>query len=644
MRANSAETDIYMKKKHRVKLFQLILIISIIFVMLGGITLHLSSSYIKNQLLLANENMAIDFAELTRLNFSITDEEFDYMKSISFNEMEVDPINMRLMEVVNNADLRTDITNVYVITELKDNEIKYTTDAETAEFFGYEVGTPLNGVWLLNGKFENGNFIAAQRDDIYRYTALTEAQETCLHGNCSYAEFSSDAWGNFITGYTPLYTTEGHFVGLLGIDMSPDKFQASAQRVIAVMITGFAVIGFITICLFLYFYFRFVKAKEGQLYFDFYSRMSHDMRTPMNGILGMTALSKEENDIDVLHENIKKIDESGKYMLGLINDTLDVQKIDAGKLQLNAAPECCYDLFCNIVTMVRTNAEKKNITFHIKDTGFDNQTLCYVDALRLEQIFINLLSNAIKFTPEGGDVFFSGECIGQTDDTIHTKFIISDSGIGMSESFIHDKLFHPFEQEQASTTAKYGGSGLGLSIVKSLILLMNGQIDVNSKLGSGTTFTVYLDFKIVKEQIQTYNGQKILSNEEIISKLNGRTILLCEDHPLNAEIASKLLQTYGCTTTIAHDGQEGLQCFTNSPHGFYDVILMDIRMPVMDGLECTAAIRKSNHPDAMTIPIIAMTANAYDEDIRNCKAAGMNAHVAKPFNPEHLARTIAEFF
>ena len=258
MRANSAETDIYMKKKHRVKLFQLILIISIIFVLLGGITLHLSSSYIKNQLLLANENMAIDFAELTRLNFSITDEEFDYMKSISFNEMEVDPINMRLMEVVNNADLRTDITNVYVITELKDNEIKYTTDAETAEFFGYEVGTPLNGVCLLNGKFENGNFIAAQRDDIYRYTALTEAQETGLHGNCSYAEFSSDAWGNFITGYTPLYTTEGHFVGLLGIDMSPDKFQASAQRVIAVMITGFAVIGFITICLFLYFYFRFV--------------------------------------------------------------------------------------------------------------------------------------------------------------------------------------------------------------------------------------------------------------------------------------------------------------------------------------------------------------------------------------------------
>ena len=631
------------KVKKNGKITRLILVVTLLFFLLAGAGLYAGSHYIGNQLLQANENMAVDFALLVKNNFQITDEEVAYMKSLTFNEMEVDPINKRLMDVGNDVKLNTEIINVYLVAPLKKDEIKYTTDEETAEFFGYQVGTPLDGVWLLNGIIdEDGHFVAKQREDIYRYTSLTKAQKQIMESQTPTGEYSSDAWGNFITGYAPVYTTEGNFVGLLGIDMSPDKYQASAQSMIAILIGGFVIVSLTMFLLFIFFYFKYIKAKEGQLYFEFYSRMSHDMRTPMNGIMGMVALSREENDVEALHHNLSLIEESGQYMLGLINDTLDVQKLDAGRLKLDPKVRYCKEMVDSFTAIMKAEADRKKVHFQVDNENVDLDHYCYIDELRVHQIFLNIASNAIKFTPEGGYVSFIIRLLGREGSICHMKFQVKDTGIGMNEKFIHNHLFKPFEQEQNSLTTQYGGSGLGLSIVKNLVELMNGQIQVESEVGKGTTFTIYLDIKLEDETIHAPEMYANTKKKEVnLSVLENRTILLCEDHHLNAEIASRLLMKYNCKVVVAANGQDGIQMFAQEPAGTYDAILMDIRMPVMDGLTATKKIRGMNREDATTIPIIALTANAYKEDIQNCLDAGMNAHVAKPFEPAVLYETIA---
>lgn len=509
-------------------------------------------------------------------------------------------------------------------------------------FFDYEIGTKLNGIWLLNGIIdENGKFVAKQRDDICRYTLLTEAMKTAMKNQEAFGEFSSDIWGDFITGYAPVYTVEGNFVGLLGIDMDPDKYQQSAKNMLVVLFSAFVIFSITMVGLFLFFYFKYIKAKEGKLYFDFYSRMSHDMRTPMNGILGMALLSREENDVDVLHRNFEQVEEAGNYMLGLINDTLDVQKLDAGKLRLDPKIRNCRELIEGLVRMIQSDADKKHIQFELIDHGIGSDHYCYVDELRISQIFMNIASNAIKFTPEGGKVRFVVDCTGKDGKVCHYKFQISDSGIGMSKDFIDNRLFRPFEQEQDSVTTQYGGSGLGLSIVKNLVELMGGKIQVDSAPGEGTTFTIYLDIEEVDEEIaeKTIQQEKA-EREPSLELLKGKRVLLCEDHRLNAEIATRLLEKYGCIVTLAENSQRAVEIFEHEAEEAFDVILMDIRMPIMDGLEAAKQIRQMTKKDASTIPIIAMTANAYEEDINHCMMVGMNAHIAKPIQPELMYQTI----
>lgn len=633
-----------MREKHQANVAKLIMLITLIFIIVSGVGLYIGSSYISAQLLKANQNMAIDIALLVKNNFHITDAEVEYMKSLTFNEMEVDPINMRLMNVGNDVKLNTDITNVYIVAELSEEEIKYTTDEATAEFFGYDVGAELNGIWLLNGNIdEDGHFQAAQRDDIYRYTQLTALQQEGMESQVPFGELSADAWGRFITGYTPVYTEEGNFVGLLGIDMDPDKYQASAQQMILTLFISFVIVALTFIFLFLFFYFKYVKAKEGQLYFDFYSRMSHDMRTPMNGILGLAALSKQEQDIDVLHENFNKVEESGKYMLGLINDTLDIQKLDAGRMKLDLKIRNCGQVMQNIIAMIKANADAKNIGLKVINKGIPEECYSYIDEMRIQQIFMNLASNAVKFTPEGGTINITMECLGTDGPIHHDKFQIADTGIGMSQKFIKEHLFQPFEQEQDSVTTQYGGSGLGLSIVKNLVTLMNGRIEVESTLGEGTVFTVFLDIEEVDPEKARQELRAIEDTQKIPTDyIMGKHILLCEDHPLNAEIAVKLLKKYGCEVTVACNGKEGVSLFADSPERQFDVILMDIRMPVMDGLTAARKIRELQRADAKSVPIIAMTANAYDEDKKECQQAGMNGHIVKPIDPNTMYRTIAE--
>ncbi len=375
---------------------------------------------------------------------------------------------------------------------------------------------------------------------------------------------------------------------------------------------------------------------------SFFSRMSHDMRTPMNGILGIAELSKSENDPIILKKNIGKIEESGEYLLGLINDTLDIQRIESGRMQLEVKPVNTKAFVNNIIDMITPNAKNKGIRFWVTTNNVDLDRYFLIDPLRLKQIFVNLLSNAIKFTPEGGEVEVTINCLGNDENIYHEIIKIRDTGVGMSEKFINESLYKPFSQENNAMTMNYAGSGLGLSIVKSLVTLMRGTIDVQSELGKGTVFTINLDIEKVdnaeKEELDVQN-QKLISR----SILNGKKILLCEDHPVNAEITIKMLENTGCVIDWENDGQKGVKRFDQSEECYYDVVLMDVRMPVMNGLEAARTIRRLSRQDALSVPIIAMTANAYDEDVREAKEAGMTAHIAKPVKIDVLYDTIAKY-
>ena len=378
---------------------------------------------------------------------------------------------------------------------------------------------------------------------------------------------------------------------------------------------------------------------------DFLSRMSHDIRTPLNGIIGMTYLAQQENNPDRTTDCLKKIDTSSKFLLGLVNDVLDMAKAESGRLELHPEPysaETFYDYFQSVI---RPLCEEKNIHFKIDDnTAKDVDVL--VDPLRISQVFFNLLSNAVKFTPEGGEVTFRirHERIG--NDRMRITSQVIDTGIGMSEAF-QKVIFEPFTQENRTDSAENRGSGLGLAIVKRIVDAMGGTITVESRINHGTTFTVITEAGFVpakhlqgpKEETGKENAG---SEEKNYESLAGKHVLLCEDHPLNQEIATVLLQDRKMLVEVAEDGRIGAEMFRRSPEAYYDVILMDIRMPVMNGYEAAQTIRSFDREDAKRVPIIAMTADAFADDIRKCLAAGMNGHISKPVDPLQLYRVLED--
>lgn len=370
---------------------------------------------------------------------------------------------------------------------------------------------------------------------------------------------------------------------------------------------------------------------------EFMSRMSHDMRTPMNGIIGLTSLALDLPDLtpEAL-EHLYGIKSSSEYLLSLINDVLDMSKIESNKLVLIPQPINARRLVDDIITSIKTQLDNKQITL---DLQMVNTELRYVlvDRMRLQQIFINILSNAVKFTPVGGKIEWLIECLKFENGILHDRIVIRDNGIAMSSEFLPE-LFEPFEQEQNDATASYAGTGLGMSIVKNLVEAMDGSIEVKSEKGIGTEITIYLNFK----RVEKADAENSIAKPTVID-LTGKHILICEDHPLNMQIACKLLEKKGIVVTQAKNGQEGMDAFAQSPLSFFDAVLMDIRMPVMDGLEASNAIRQLDRPDAKTVPIIAMTANAYDEDRKKTQQAGMNAHLAKPFDPQVLYQTVIDF-
>src|SRR5574344_1263734 len=375
------------------------------------------------------------------------------------------------------------------------------------------------------------------------------------------------------------------------------------------------------------------EKKAGEAKTEFLSRMSHDIRTPLNVIIGMTMLAQREDNPPATKKDLENITQSGKFLLSLVNDILDLNKVESGKMELHLAPYSFAEFTSSMNAMIGPLCADKKITLELPRCKGDDVYL--LDAMRVNQIFFNILSNSVKFTAPGGNIKLVCTEEAITGDESVISFIASDNGIGMSEEF-QKHMFEAFTQEEHEFRSTAQGTGLGLAIVKRLVDLMGGTISVKSTLDVGTTFFVTLPAKKVKEL-----SIKEKKHEVASSSLSGKKILLFEDNELNAEIAGTLLSDKGIIVEYAQNGKVGLDKFSASSVNYYDAMLMDLRMPVMDGLEATKAIRSLERSDAKTIPIIAMTANAYDVDVQNCIAVGMNAHLAKPINPDELFSVLA---
>lgn len=377
-----------------------------------------------------------------------------------------------------------------------------------------------------------------------------------------------------------------------------------------------------------------IAASANRAKSDFLSYMSHDIRTPINGIMGMTdiALSNMGND-DKVRDCLGKINSSSHHLLGLVNDILDLSRIESGIISKATNPIDLYQMIEHCTTIIGGQLTTRELQI-VSDIGPFDHAHIIGDELHLRQIFINILSNAVKFTPDGGMVTFRAKELSASDGQAQYLFEIEDTGIGMNEAFIQ-KLWDPFTQEHRNYHVKHQGSGLGMAITKKFVEMLDGSISVKSELNQGTTFTIHMPFKINEV------GREESCSAEPMANIEGMNILLAEDNELNMEIAYEILVAAGATVTCAENGKEALDSFINSPSGTFDFILMDMMMPVMDGLEATKCIRKSAHPDGAQIPIVAMTANAFAEDIRKSKEAGMTAHLSKPINPMVLVKTLA---
>lgn len=357
---------------------------------------------------------------------------------------------------------------------------------------------------------------------------------------------------------------------------------------------------------------------------DFLANMSHDMRTPLNGILGYSKLALEEKDSTAKNTYLHKINQAGNTLLGLIDDMLDLQRIENGTINLEPAPVGCEIVVNTIINAVKPSFDDKNIHFTLDNSRAVMATI-NIDLVRVSEIFINILSNAVKFTPAGGKIDFIIACDKLEPHCVHDHITIRDNGIGISQGFL-PHIFEPLTQERTEATAHIGGSGLGMSIVKRLVDMMGGRIKIKSTLGKGTEVTVYLDF----ERSMTAPNQP--KSPEAAGDLRGLHVLVCEDNPMNMEIVTKILEHYGAAVTTCNNGRTGVEKFLSLPEDSLDVILMDLRMPVMDGYQATQVIRSTNRNDAKTVPIIALSADAYASDAKKALAAGMNSHLPKPID------------
>ena len=368
--------------------------------------------------------------------------------------------------------------------------------------------------------------------------------------------------------------------------------------------------------------------------------MSHDIRTPLNGIIGLLEIDQAHPDNLESHcTNQKKMLVSANYLLSLINDVLQMSKLESGKVILSHEPMDLRQLSKEVLMIVEQRAAEAGITLEYdKDSDRVEHNIVYGSPLHIRQIFLNIYSNCIKYNKVGGMVETSCCCLGIENGIVTYRWTIRDTGIGMNEEFLKH-IFDPFAQERSDARSVYNGTGLGMSIVKSLIDLMNGTIKITSKEGVGSVFVLTIPFEIA-DRIPKIQPEK---QKDEVGDIQGYHLLIAEDNELNAEIAKTLLEDEGAIITLVHNGQQAIDMFKEKPQGTFDAILMDVMMPVVDGLSATRSIRALGREDAKKIPIIAVTANAFDEDVKRCIEAGMNAHLPKPLEMNKVVETIAKY-
>ena len=376
-----------------------------------------------------------------------------------------------------------------------------------------------------------------------------------------------------------------------------------------------------------------VRAKS-----EFLSHMSHDIRTPINGMMGMLDIAQAHlNNPEKMDLCLSKMRGAADQLLSLINDVLDMSKIETGSIQLVEEPFDMIRLLNGTLAVQEIIASEKSLTIEQDIEGAIEHPCVCGSPNYVRSILVNIISNAIKYTNPGGDIFVSARELSCDGEYVKFEFIVSDTGIGMSEEFA-EHIFEPFTQEHAENRSSYQGTGLGMSIVKNLINKMKGTITLETKQGEGSTFTITLPVKLDMVSFEE------TETEEEETSIEGMKILLVEDNDLNLEVAQYILEDAGAEIIVARNGLESVELFEQSESDSFDVILMDVMMPVMDGLTATKKIRKLKRKDARTVPVIAMTANVFNEDIIAAKEAGMNEHIAKPLDFDKLIHTLAKYF
>ncbi len=485
--------------------------------------------------------------------------------------------------------------------------------------------------------------------------------ERALSGEKVYSQVIVDTtWGPIFTACYPVRSNldgTGDIVGALCMEMDMQSAYGMVVKTKKISTICGTIVGLVLMMICLSTYFIYQKSKEEerkakQLLLEaaekadaankakstFLLNMSHDIRTPMNAIIGFTNIALHQNAVAEIHGSLEKVQESSNHLLSLLNDILDLSRIESGKAVFSPEPVDITELTDNVLAIVNGLLYNRDLKFEVYRDRPKNPYV-FADAARIREVLTNLLGNAVKFTKDGGTVTLDiSSYPGEDDKHMVARYIVKDNGIGMSEEF-QKNLFKPFSQEDdKGARTQYKGTGLGMAITKEYVRMMGGKIDVESKKGIGTTFTVEIPLELTEQDIH----QK--QEEPVHRDLTGVNVLMAEDNDLNAELATVMLEDAGMVVTRASDGKEVVELFKNHPRGTYDIILMDIMMPNMDGYQATKTIRamEMERPDASTIPIIALSANAFAEDIKDSVNSGMNGHVSKPFDMEEVTDTIAK--
>lgn len=468
-------------------------------------------------------------------------------------------------------------------------------------------------------------------------------------------------WGPIFTACYPVSANHdgtGEIIGAFCIEMDMQSAYGMVEKTNHISIICGLVAGavLLLICLYTYYVYQKGKAeeqKQKQLLMNaaeeadaankaksaFLLSMSHDIRTPMNAIIGFTNIALHQNMVSDIHDSLEKVQQSSNHLLSLLNDVLDFSRIESEKVTISPEPVDITQLTDNVQAIMNGLLYNRDLKFEVHRESLKNPYVL-ADVVRIREVLVNLLGNAVKFTKDGGEITLDiSSYPGADEKHIITRYVVRDNGIGMSEEF-QKKLFDPFSQEDyANARTLYKGTGLGMAITKKYVDMMGGSIAVESKKGVGSTFTVEIPMELTEQAIPSEQKQHLHRD------LTGIHVLMAEDNDLNAELATIMLEDSGMTVTRASDGKEVVDLFKNHPRGTYDLILMDIMMPNMDGHQAAKAIRALGieRSDAVTIPIIALSANAFIDDIQESLDSGMNDHISKPINREELIDTITKY-